>query len=277
MTSILIAAEQLADWLAGSDPPVVLDARARLGDPAAGAALWREGHIPGALHADMDRDLAAPPTRNGGRHPLPEPADFAARLRGWGITPRRGVVVYDDTGGRLAAARAWWLLTWAGHPAVHVLDGGWPAWRDGGFTIETQAPTAPQPSDWQPDFNASMIATPEDVARGEATVIDARAGERYRGESEPMDARAGHIPGAVNVPGATLLTEQQHFIDSADLAAALPKAQDNIAYCGSGVSACQVILAYAQLGRSLPQLYPGSWSAWSADPARPAATGPDPG
>ena len=274
MPTALIDTDTLAERLASTQPPVILDARARLDDHAAGAALWREAHIPGALHADLERDLAGPPTRDGGRHPLPAPADLAARLRAWGITPEHDVVVYDDTGGRLAAARAWWLLTWAGHRRVTVLDGGWPAWQAAGHTVATEAPPPPAPSDWQPVFDDSMIASVEDVARGEAVLLDARAAERFRGEHEPMDARAGHIPGAANIPGTDLLDIGQRFVDESALAAALPADSNAIAYCGSGVSACQLILAYAQLGQPLPRLYPGSWSAWSADPSRPAATGP---
>lgn len=274
MPTTLIDTDTLADWLASDQPPAVLDARARLGDAAAGAALWNAGHVPGAQHADLDRDLSGAPTREGGRHPLPAKDTFAARLRAWGITPQRRVVIYDDTGGRLAGARAWWLLRWAGHEGVYLLDGGWPAWQAAGQAVETDAGAPPMPSDWVPVFDDSMIATTADVARGEAVLLDARAGERYRGEQEPMDARAGHIPGAINVPGTELLDDEtKRFIDRDELSAALPDDANVIAYCGSGVSACQLILACAELGRPLPRLYPGSWSAWSADPSRPAATG----
>src|SRR5699024_6462621 len=115
MAHVLIEADTLADWMAGDDAPVILDARTRLADPAAGTTLWREAHIPGAQRADLDCDLSAPPTREEGRHPLPAKADFTHRLQHWGITPQRRVVIYDDMGARLSAARAWWLLTWAGH------------------------------------------------------------------------------------------------------------------------------------------------------------------
>lgn len=274
MLPAAITSATLGNWLAGDSPLVILDARARLSDPEAGAVLWRQGHIPGALHADMNRDLSAAPTTTGGRHPLPEKSVFAERLRAWGITPRHTVVVYDDTGNRIAAARAWWMLTWAGHPAVHVLDGGWQAWQAGQQPVDSDTPPV-VPSDWQPDFDDSMIATAGDVARGDAAVLDARAGERYRGDTEPIDPAAGHIPGARNVPGASLLTADNAFLPAATLRQALPDSGNAIAYCGSGISACQVILAYATLGKPLPRLYPGSWSAWSRDPERPVATGPE--
>lgn len=272
MADTAISAATLNDWLQQHKPLIVLDARARLADARAGEALWHTSHIPGALHADMDRHLATPPTDAGGRHPLPSKSDFAAQLRAWGITPQHTVVIYDDSGGRIAGARAWWMLTWAGHPDVRVLDGGWQAWRAAELPIATAA-VEPQPSTWQPDFDDSLIATADDVARGDALLLDARAGERYRGETEPLDPVAGHIPGARNIPGDTLLAERQMFQPAATLQQQLPEAANVIAYCGSGISACELILGYALLGRPLPRLYPGSWSAWSRDPDRPVATG----
>lgn len=272
MEDVLIDADTLARWQAQDRDPMVLDARARLQDPEAGRALWQQGHVPGAMHADMDRDLSAPPSRREGRHPLPDHDTFAARLRQWGITPGRPVVVYDDMGGALAGARAWWMLVWAGHPSVHVLDGGWQAWHAGDYPIETDTPQ-PAPSDWVPSFDDKLLATADDVARGDAVVLDARADERFRGEQEPIDSAAGHIPGAHNVPAASLLDTQSRWLSRDELAAALPAGDRTISYCGSGVSACQLILACAVLGRPLPRLYVGSWSAWSSDPARPVATG----
>ncbi|MES1951558.1 thiosulfate sulfurtransferase [Salinisphaera sp. S4-8] len=272
MNDLLIDAETLASWLAKGRDVVVLDARARLQDAEAGRALWQESHVPGAVHADMDRALSAPPSAEGGRHPLPSHEQFAAQLRAWGITPQCDVVVYDDMGGALAAARAWWMLVWAGHPSVHVLNGGWQAWRHGDHPIESVAPE-PSPSDWQPTFDDDLIATTEDVARGDAVLLDARPGERFRGEKEPIDPAAGHIPGARSLPAGSLVDQQARFLSPDELAQALPQGDNTISYCGSGISACQIILACAVLGRPLPRLYPGSWSAWSSDPSRPVATG----
>jgi len=272
MYPALISVAELATRQAQQQPLIILDARARLNDADAGQALWHEGHIPGAFHTDMDRDLSAPASARHGRHPLPAKEAFATRLREWGITADDRVVVYDDNGGRLAAARAWWLLRWAGHPAVQVLDGGWQAWLAAGQPIQTDTPLA-KASDWQPHFDDTLIASANDAAAGEALLLDARAAERYRGEAEPLDPKAGHIPGARNVPGSSLLQEDHTFLPAAQLQQQLPAAENVIAYCGSGISACQLILGYAQLERPLPRLYPGSWSAWSNDPQRPVATG----
>ncbi|MDA3919572.1 MAG: sulfurtransferase [Salinisphaera sp.] len=274
MLSPLIDVATLADWLAQEQPLAILDARARLDDRDAGRMLWRHSHITGAQHADMDSQLSAPPTPTGGRHPLPGKDVFADQLRAWGIRPDHQVVVYDDTGGRMAAARAWWMLHWAGHRAVFVLDGGWPAWQAVGQSTETAVQSAsPDASQWQPQYNDDLIADMDDVATGSAVLLDARAAERFSGAYEPLDAAAGHIPGACNVPGQTVLDDQQRFLERRALDRCLPEATDIIAYCGSGISACQLILAYAVAGRPWPRLYPGSWSAWSQDTDRPVATG----
>lgn len=271
--SVLISAPTLARWLDTENAPIVLDARARLADSQAGRALWQTSRIPGARHIDMDQDMATPPSPTGGRHPLPEPTDFAASLRALGITPERSVVVYDDMGGRLAASRAWWMLCWAGHPDVRVLDGGWQAWQAAGLPMEN-GPAAPPPaSDWQPAFDPSLIADADEIARGRALLLDARAPERYRGDREPMDPKAGHIPDAHNIPAGSLLDEQQCLLAPQALHELLPSTEQSIAYCGSGVTACHLILAHVFAGRPMPRLYPGSWSAWCQDPNRPIATG----
>lgn len=272
MSSVLVNVTTLAEWTGQQQPLVILDARARLGDASAGRQLWQQGHLPGAIHADMDKDLAAAPSDHGGRHPLPGKADFTASLQAWGITPQHRVVVYDDTGGQITAARAWWMLRWAGHPAAHVLDGGWQAWQRAGQPTTTAASPV-TPSDWQPDYDDSLIASVDEVASGAAVLLDARAAERYRGDVEPIDPVAGHIPGARNVPGGSLLADDKTFLSAADLQQRLPDGDHTIAYCGSGVSACQLILAYASVDKPLPRLYPGSWSAWCRDPERPIATG----
>jgi thiosulfate/3-mercaptopyruvate sulfurtransferase len=224
---------------------------------------------------DLDRDLAGPPGE-GGRHPLPRPEQFTAVVQRLGITPATPVVVYDDMGGQLAAARAWWMLNcWAGHPEVRVLDGGFQAWSaEGGEILSHHAPPVlPEPSRWQPDYRQDGLVDAQRVGAGRDLKLDARSRERYRGEAEPIDSVAGHIPGAVCRPSATNLDAQGHFKAPEVLVSELPGAESVVAYCGSGITACHHILAYAVAGRPLPKLYPGSWSEWIRDPGRPVATG----
>ncbi|MGM0988625.1 MAG: sulfurtransferase [Pseudomonadota bacterium] len=275
MKTPLIAASALAEALEGANPPRVLDCRARLGEPDAGRQLWSDAHLPGSDHLDLDRDLAGPPGESG-RHPLPTHAVFTRVVQRLGIAPGQPVVVYDDRGGQLAAARAWWMLAcWAGHPDVRVLDGGIEAWlAAGGQLLEDGAPEAmPAGSDWQPTYHDESHVSAEELLAGSATLIDARARERFRGEVEPIDPVAGHIPGAVCRPSADNLTGDGHFKSTGALASELPEGESPIAYCGSGVTACHNILAYAVACRPLPRLFAGSWSEWIRDPDRPIATG----
>ncbi|WP_431023639.1 sulfurtransferase [Halomonas sp. H5] len=276
MTHPLITADELHRLIETGAPPRILDCRARLGEPEAGRHLWRQGHLPGSQHLDLDRDLAAPPGE-GGRHPLPSREAFTASLQRLGITPEVPLVLYDDMGGQLAAARAWWMLAcWAGHPAVRVLDGGLSAWQAAGGDLdigaesgaESEAP-AVEPGDWTPSFDDSAWVTAEDLQAESPSLVDARAEARFRGEEEPIDPVAGHIPGACCHPSAANLTAEGHFRPAAVLARELPEAE--VGYCGSGVTACHNILAYAVAGRPLPRLYAGSWSDWIRDPDRPVA------
>ncbi|GGX81253.1 putative 3-mercaptopyruvate sulfurtransferase [Litchfieldella qijiaojingensis] len=273
MSDSLITAPELQAWLITATPITILDCRARLGDLSAGESLWRDGHIPGSRHLDLDRDLAAAPGE-GGRHPLPSQAAFTATLQRLGITPQMPVVVYDDMGGQLAAARAWWMLhCWARHPQVRVLDGGLPAWQALGERLETGEEEKRLPSTWQPDYDEAAVTDAEEVAVTSALKLDARAWPRFRGESEPIDPVAGHIPGAQCRPSADNLRTDGRFKAATVLDAELPAAPEVIAYCGSGVTACHNVLAYAVAGRPLPRLYAGSWSHWIRDPGRPVAIG----
>ncbi|RAR64435.1 thiosulfate/3-mercaptopyruvate sulfurtransferase [Onishia taeanensis] len=278
MNQPLIDSASLAAAQASSRPPLLLDCRARLDDADAGRALWRDGHLPGSQHLALEHDLSAP-AGEGGRHPLPSHEAFTAVIQRLGITPDVPVVVYDDMGGQLAAARAWWMLAcWAGHAEVRVLDGGLPAWQASGGALEAGEVATPASSDWRPNFDDSTLVTAADITPGRSALVDARGLPRFHGEVEPIDPVAGHIPGARCRPSADNLTADGRFKPAAKLNAELADvdaqaADGMIAYCGSGVTACHNILTYAIAGRPLPRLYAGSWSDWIRDPGRPVATG----
>jgi thiosulfate/3-mercaptopyruvate sulfurtransferase len=256
----------------------VLDVRYRLGGSGGGPGEHAAGHVPGAVYVDLDDALADPPGERG-RHPLPDPARFAAAMRAAGVSAGRTVVVYDDWAGR-AAARAWWLLRHHGHADVRVLDGGWSAWRAAGGAVETGAVTAPAPGDFEPRPGDLRVVTAGEVP-GMAVLVDARAPERYRGEVEPIDPVAGHVPGAVNVPTDANLDADGRFRPAEELRATYAgvgatAGADVAAYCGSGVTAAHDVLAMELAGVEAA-LYAGSWSEWVADPARPVETGPTSG
>lgn len=281
--------------------PVVLDVRWRLAGPP-GRADHAARRIPGAVFVDLDTELASPAGAGrgpggGGRHPLPEPSSLQEVLRRAGVREGATVVAYDDADGSVAA-RAWWLLRWAGLPAgrVRVLDGGFAAWSAEGLPLAgddvpaaDRAPEAPvAPGDivvragGMPVLDAAGAA---ELARTGA-LLDARAGARYRGETEPVDPRAGHVPGARSVPAAGNAGPDGRWLAPAELAARFRAAgvtDPSVvgAYCGSGINASALVLALEHAGVTSPEapaaLYPGSWSEWSSDPARPAATGPEPG
>jgi thiosulfate/3-mercaptopyruvate sulfurtransferase len=276
----LVEPEDLAAHL--DDPAVRLaDVRWFLGEPDRGRAEFEAGHLPGAVFVDLDRDLAAP--EGPGRHPLPEPADFAARMAELGFGDDHWIVAYDDAGGAIAG-RLWWMLDNLGHPRTSVLDGGLRAWRALGLPLTTEATARPRAglhlrSDW-----TNVIDRDELTERlGEVVLLDARAGERYRGEVEPIDPAAGHIPTAVSAPAGTSLGEGGRFLSPEALRArfealgAGPDAgRDVVTSCGSGVTACHVTLARRIAGLPDPILYAGSFSDWSRT-GQPVATGPEPG
>lgn len=269
-THVLISATELADV---TERPVLLDVRFKLGDPA-GALHYSAGHVPGAVYVDLDAELAAPPSPEQGRHPLPDLADLQENARRWGIRQGEAVVVYDDWSG-MGAARAWWLLRWAGIADVRLLDGGIGGWIAAGLPLQTED-VKPGAGDVvltagnMPILDADAAAA---LAR-DGVLFDARAGERYRGEVEPLDPRAGHIPGAHSMPTTGNIDETGHFLPADRLRrrfAAAAGAPVGV-YCGSGVTAAHEVLALAAAGIDAA-LYPGSWSQWSNDPARPVATG----
>ena len=285
-SSTLITAAELSAALAGEHPPAVLDVRYQLGGPP-GAEGYAAGHVPGSHFLDMDVDLAAAPVPApgvGGRHPLPDPAVLEAALRRAGVSADREVVVLDAATSA-AAARAWWLLRWAGHRRVRVLDGGLAAWTAAGLPLERSAPAA-EAGDFVPAPGALPVLDADGAAALARTgvLLDARAGARYRGETEPIDAKAGHIPGALNAFHLDNLRPDGRFLPVETLVerfAALgvkpgvDGAEAVGAYCGSGVTAAHELLALHLAGVD-GALYPGSWSEWSGTD-RPVATGPERG
>jgi thiosulfate/3-mercaptopyruvate sulfurtransferase len=249
----------------------LLDVRWTLAGPDPEA--FRAGHLPGAAFVDLDAELASAPGP-GGRHPIPTATDFERSMRRLGVSATGPVVVYDDSAGQ-AAARAWWLLRYFGHPDTRVLDGGLAAWTASGGRLET-GDTDPVPGDFAATPGGMPVVGAGDVVSVDV-LIDVRAPERFRGEVEPKDPVAGHIPGAVNVPTAWNLDNHGHLKGAADLArtyaevGATPDAQV-AAYCGSGVTAAHTVLALDLAGVPTA-LYAGSWSEWITDPTRPVALG----
>jgi len=262
---------------------LIVDCRFDLARPDAGEATYRTSHIPNAVYAHLDRDLAAPVTPSTGRHPLPSPERFADTLSTWGLTSDTQVVAYDADSGAFAA-RLWWLLRWVGHKKVAVLDGGFKAWLAAGLPVTNEIPQrTPTRFAAQPDRSAWLDATEvaERLTQADWRLLDARAPERYAGAVEPIDPVAGHVPGALNHPFALNLGPDGQFLPATELRARLEKSQGGgagkiaddhtITMCGSGVTACHLLLAMEIAGKPGAKLYAGSWSEWIRDPARPVA------
>ncbi len=258
----------------------IVDARFALADPAAGSLAYLQSHLPGAVYAHLDRDLSDLTKSGLGRHPLPDSDTFVRRLGEWGITPAHQVAVYDAGDGSMAAARLWWMMKLLGHERVAVLDGGLAAWRERGFP-ETDVQPAPLPAPAYPArFDAARIVSAEDVRErldeDSGWLFDARAAERFRGEVEPIDPVAGHVPGAINRPFMLNLCDGQ-FRPAAELREELlallggRDPGDTVMMCGSGVTACHLLLAFEHAGLHGGRVYAGSWSGWISDPSRPVA------
>jgi thiosulfate/3-mercaptopyruvate sulfurtransferase len=292
MHTTLITAQQLAALQTQSPAStVIVDCRHDLMQADAGRLAYQAGHLPGALFADMEHDLAdhtpAADGRFKGRHPLPQRAAWLATLARWGINNDTQVVAYDAHGG-MFAARLWWMLRWVGHEAAAVLDGGVPAWQQAGYALSNAVEAAPatgnitdRPSLVKTvDADAlllDIVTHPLAKARKNA-VVDARAPDRFRGENETLDPIGGHIPGAKNRFFKENLQGDGRFKPAADLQAewrqVIAAPQQSVMQCGSGVTACHNLLALEIAGLPGAALYPGSWSEWCSDPARPVATGP---
>ncbi len=252
--------------LASSAGSVILDCRFSLADPGRGRADYLAGHVPGAHYLHLEEDLSGPVGPHGGRHPLPDPARFAATLARLGVGPGTGVIAYDDSG--LAfSARLWWMMRSLGYRPPRLLDGGYRGFLDAGGTPETAVP-APRPCT---PAAVSGFAGCCDIAglrqlQGEgALLVDSREERRYLGLEEPIDPVAGHIPGAVNRPWASVTSAAGRVLDEAGLRAHWGEALDAgrlVVYCGSGVTACVNLFSLALLGRDDATLYAGSWSDW---------------
>jgi len=273
--SVLAAHCNESDW-------VILDCRFDLADPKAGQRQWNQAHIPGAVYADLERDLSAPASAVSGRHPLPDPLDLAERLSNWGIGLDTQVVAYDGNNGAIAA-RAWWLLRWLGHEHAAILDGGITGWRRAGLPL-TDKVSQRVAKHFEVQLHDEMVVDAnqltECLTRGDC-VLDARTAQRFLGETEPIDAKAGHIPGAHNYPFAANLDRHGCFLPAEELRVYFDSAMQStapsnvICMCGSGVTACHNLLAMDIAGMHGARLYAGSWSEWSSDDQRPVATGPD--
>jgi thiosulfate/3-mercaptopyruvate sulfurtransferase len=273
---VLITAAELAGLLDAGDPVTILDVRWRLDEPD-GHPTYLQGHLPGAVYVSLDDELSDHSIAGRGRHPLPSGRGVEAAARRWGIRAGVPTVVYDDWN-RAGSARAWWVLTAAGIADVRILDGGLAAWRATGGNLAT-GPVAP------PAGNAAVLhddlyngALPTLTAQqvDDFDLLDARAPERFRGDAEPIDPVAGHIPGAKNLPSSAVLNSDGTFLAHdaiARLLAARGLDDGHIgAYCGSGVTAAITVAALTAAGQQAA-LFPGSWSEWSSNPARPVARG----
>lgn len=280
--SNLIGARDLQSSIGNADLRIV-DCRFDLGDPGAGRRAYRNGHIRGAVFADLDEDLAAPISPDSGRHPLPEVDRFAATLGRLGIGNDTHVVVYDAGNGAVAA-RAWWMLRWLGHERVRLLDGGFDAWAAVAGPVSEGEENAPEQTFLPHPRQESVLTTAELVSNldriGDMRLVDARDAARFVGEVEPIDPVAGHVPGSVNLPFGASLTADGTWKSKADLLALWRSVlgEDKNApwsvMCGSGVTACHLALSALEVGFIEPRLYVGSWSEWICDPLRPVGLGP---
>ncbi len=301
MSGPLVSAEWLRALVAASDPGLVLvDVRADLGDPAWGRARYREGHLPGAVFADLERDLSAPKTGTNGRHPLPSAPRMAEVFSRFGIGPDSFVTAYDDRSG-MFAARLWWMLRYLGHSGAAVLDGGLPAWLEVGGALRSGEETRPARTfvpRKAPEMALAAPAVEAGLEGRKQLLLDAREPARWRGEVEPIDPVAGRIPGAKNHPWTGNIGEDGRFrapeelrarfralgLEPAAAADGENRADERnherdgrriVCYCGSGLTAALNALALERAGIEGAAVYSGSWSEWCADPKRPVETGPE--
>lgn len=278
------------EWLLARmyEPDVVIvDCRFWLNDPPAGRVRYNEAHIPRAIYLDLDKDLSAPLSQHGGRHPMPEPEQMARTFGQAGLSQDDRIVIYDDNDG-MVAARLWWMLTYLGHTQVFLLEQGFSVWKEASFPVTADQPVV-IPKTFEVRLQPELIATLDEVrdiayqdpsteveTAGPKVLIDSRERKRYLGLEEPIDTKAGSIPNAFNYFWKEVLTEDGRLKSTAALEehfSGLDKDQEIVVYCGSGVSACPNILALKQIGFKHVKLYPGSWSDWISYEENPVATG----
>ena len=275
MTNLI---EARALHIALEDPDLrIIDARFDLNDPKAGRQAFEAGHLPRAVFLDLDEDSSSPPQEHGGRHPLPDMGEFVKKLESLGISNSSHVVVYDDHAG-VFAGRVWFLLKYAGHDKVQILDGGLSAWKEAGYELETEEMPSEEglfTLNLRPEMIVDMAYVRDHLEDGNVLLVDARASERYRGDNEPLDKKAGHIPGALNRPFAENLNGKTY--KSAETLqeelSEIGEAEEVILYCGSGVSAAHNLIALEEAGVKHAKLYVGSWSDWSSYEENPVETG----
>jgi len=278
MYKTIVTAETVHQNL-GRPDWIVFDCRFNLMAPEAGQQAYCLHHIPGAGYLHLDKDLSSPITACSGRHPLPDPTQLGRTLAAAGVTEQTQVVVYDDCGGAMAA-RAWWLLRWLGHAAVAVLDGGYSAWEHK-FPCSADLPVknpATFSGEQKPPMTVDVEQLQASLAAAEILLVDARSTERFKGEAEPIDPVAGHVPGAINRPLTDNLDnghfKSAHQLKSEWLSLLQGTEPDSVVHmCGSGVTACHNQLAMEIAGLSGSRIYPGSWSEWVRDAARPVVNG----
>jgi thiosulfate/3-mercaptopyruvate sulfurtransferase len=280
MYTTLIQTAELAASMADAHW-VILDCRFELARPEWGERAYASAHIPHALYAHLERDLSGAVTASSGRHPLPNPADWARTLGKWGIDHNVQVIAYDQGSGAYAA-RLWWLMRWAGHMRIAVLDGGYAAWLAAGLAVSAELGSRAATTFTARPSAVGVFAAKEilpALKRGQIVLVDARAADRFAGENESIDRVAGHIPGAINQPFTANLNSEGRFLPAPVLARRWQAAllahppSELVSMCGSGVTACHNLLALEIAGLSGAQLYAGSWSEWIRDPARPIARG----
>jgi thiosulfate/3-mercaptopyruvate sulfurtransferase len=276
----LVSSPWLAEHVVDPDADVVIiDCRFDLANPRAGGEAYSRAHIPGAVYLDLERDLSGPKGPHGGRHPLPEISRFVEKIGSVGIDEHVTVVAYDAQNGCFAA-RLWWMLRYAGHERVRVLDGGWQAWQHGGYSTTADIPTTVARR-FVPTIRSEVLVDLDELhrrrGRPETRLVDSRTGDRYRGDVEPIDPVAGHIPGALNLA----------WTDNQDTSGAMKPVEDLrrrfadvraegpelVVYCGSGVTACVNLLAMEEAGITDAVLYLGGWSDWCSYPDNPVAKG----